>query len=742
MKSIHTLSLGMVALLSLVGACSSGSKATPMGSGGHGGSDGSVRVSGTGGSLSSGTGGSTLGGSCTGTPEYCVMYETKADCQKVGCYWSESDFIHICETVPSPCATYTTQASCKFAGCTWVIGVAPVVGTGGATSLGGMTPNGGAIGSGGNGGLGGGIPEPRDGAAADAVEVGRAEAPDAFRFEVARDAPDAMADMPTSFDSSLGDTRGSEDLADSAPDLASDFVGRPWPDADIRDLALPADALPAVTKLEIGPACAHLEVGRTFAFKAWGTTLSENKIDVTAQVAWVSSKPGVATFSATTPGVATAVAAGDFDISVSGWGLTATLPGRVGAWATTKLDYDVSPKDFHVMTTSLGATPDHAGLAVAAWLVLDSTSRMGVSYREYDPATATWSALATLETGTAGEVFDVRMRIGPTGNLLALWQLHFPGSDTYEVWATDRVAGVWHAPVRISTEGSWIDEMALTMNHSGTAMAVWDEKLLPGEDTRVALYNPTQGWLAPVSIAGTSVEAQIDYDDTNHALALWAGLGLQSRHYRAAKGGWETTTSMVSNNAAYYPGLASEGQGGYLAAWAESAPVTGTKDRIVWVSRYTPDTGWRGLAYFGWDGTEANFPSIAGNWASGSVVTWEQYLGSGANWDMYAAFCPVGRNCDSSVSLGFIKGSSPQGRAAITVHKSGSAAVVWSGLDGLNLSRYYPGVGWAKTERVFADHDSAHPWNPRTFIDDNCRLFVSWKEDGSILYDPYAAVFR
>jgi hypothetical protein len=541
------------------------------------------------------------------------------------------------------------------------------------------------------------------------------------------DGPGRIADTPVRFDL--------PDAPSPQADLSQDFVG--GPDADLRDLALPT-----LTKLEIGPACAHLEVGRTFAFKAWGTTATANKIDVTAQVAWVSSKPEVATFSATSPGVATGVAPGDFEISVSGGGLTATLPGRVAAWATTKLDYDVDPKDLHVMTTSLGATPDRAGLAVAAWLVPDSTARMGVAYREYDPVTATWSAVATLDTGTTGDVFDVRMRVGPTGNLLALWELHFEGSNTYEVWATDRVAGTWHAPVRISTQGSTIDEMSLSMNHSGTAMAVWDEGVDPNEDTRVAVYNSTQGWLTPVSIAGTSVEAQIDYDDTNHALALWAGLGLQSRHYRAAKGGWETTTSTVSKNAAYYPGLASEGQGAYLAAWAEAAPVTSTNDRIVWVSRYTPDTGWTGLTYYGWDGTEANFPSVAGNWSSGSVVAWEQYMGSGADWDMYAAFCPVGGNCDSPVSLGYIKGSSPQGRAAITVHKSGAAVVVWSGLDGLNLSRYYPGLGWAKTERVFAEHDSAHPWNPRTFIDDNCRLFVSWKEDGSTLYDPYAAVLR
>jgi hypothetical protein len=507
--------------------------------------------------------------------------------------------------------------------------------------------------------------------------------------------------------------------------------------------ALPADALPALTKLEIGPACAHLEVGHTFAFKAWGTTASASKIDVTAQVAWVSSKPEVATFSTSSAGIATGVAAGDFEISVSGGGQTATLSARVAVWATTMLDNDVAPKDFHVMTASLGTSPDSAGLAVAAWLVPDRTGRMGVAYREYDPTTATWSTLPIiLDTGKNGEVFDVRMRVSPTGNLVALWQLHFPGSNTYEVWSTDRVAGTWRTPVRIGTEGSTLDEMSLSMNHSGTAMAIWDEGVDPDEDTRVAVYNSTQGWLTPVSIAGTSVEAQIDYDDTNHAVALWAGLGLQSRHYRASKGGWETTTSTVSKNAAYYPGLSSEGQGIYLATWAEAAPVTGTKDRIVWVSRFSPDTGWTGLTYYGWDGTEANFPSIAGNWASGSVVAWEQYLGSGADWDMYAAFCPVGGNCGTPVSLGFIKGSSPQGRAAIAVHKSGAAAVVWSGLDGLNLSRYYPGLGWAKTERVFADHDSAHPWNPRAFIDDNCRLFVSWKQDGNTLYDPYAAVLR
>ena len=53
----------------------------------------------------------------------------------------------------------------------------------------------------------------------------------------------------------------------------------------------------------------------------------------------------------------------------------------------------------------------------------------------------------------------------------------------------------------------------------------------------------------------------------------------------------------------------------------ELAAVAGTQDRVVWVSRYTPDTGWTGLTYYGWDGTEANFPSIAGNWSSGSVCS-------------------------------------------------------------------------------------------------------------------------
>jgi hypothetical protein len=710
-----------------------------MGSGGYVGRGG-AGGSGSGGSSSTGTGGTVLVGGCVGAPEYCVMYENKNACQTVGCYWSDSMGIQICEGVGSPCPTFTTESSCRFAGCTWRLGLGPDGGTGGAIGLGGATTNGGATGSGGGGGRADGsadsrapeVPERRDGASVGSPEV--PIGPDLRPIDGPRPPPD----VPARLDLPLGDTSRTE------ADPSSDLLDRPSLDADLPDLPASVDGLPALSKLEIGPACAHLEVGRTFAFKAWGTTASANRVDVTAQVAWASSLPGVASFSANTPGLATAVMPGDFEITVSGGGLTATLPGRVAAWATTKLDQDVDPKDLHVMTANLG-TPDRSGLAVAAWLVPDSTSRMGVAYREYDPATATWSAVATLDTGTDGEVVDVRMRMSPIGNLLALWMLHFQGGNTYEVWSSDRVSGTWRAPVRLSTQGSTVDEMSLSMNHSTTAMAIWDEGVDSDEDTRVALYNAVQGWQAPVSIAGTSVEAQIDYDDSNHAVALWAGLGLQSRHYIAphsGSGGWDTTTSTVSTNAAYYPGLASEGQGEYLATWAEAAPVAGTRDRIVWVARFTPDTGWTGLTYYGRDGTEANFPSIAGNWASGSVVTWEQYMGSGADWDMYAAFCPARRNCDSPVSLGSITGSSPQGRAAIAVHKSGSAVVVWSGLDGLNLSRYYPGVGWVKSERVFAEHDSAHPWNPHTFIDDNCRLFVSWKEDGSTSYDAYAAILR
>jgi hypothetical protein len=542
MKTRHTLEICTVVLSSLAGACSSGSSAVPPGSGGRvgsGGAGGAIRVVGTGGA--SGAGGSSLVGSCTGTPEYCVMYETREACRTVGCYWSENDyFIAICDGVGSPCATFTTQSSCKFAGCTWLAGVAPVVGgAGGAAGSGGTRTNGGATGTGGGGsgagGLGGsdgGIVDARkpevpplswDAAVADTADARPSDAVPGVRPEVPSIDGPGFREVSGRFDLPRADTAG--------PDLPADFGGT----VD----GPPGDVLPALTKLEIGPACAHLEVGRTFAFKAWGTTASASKIDVTAQVVWTSSKPDVATFSANSSGVATGLGAGDFQIGVSGGGQTATLSARVAAWSTTKLDYDVAPKDFHVMTASLGTTPDSAGLAVAAWLVPDNTGRTGVAYREYDPATATWSAVAMLDTGKDGEVFDVRMRVSPTGNLLALWQLHFPGSNSYEVWATDRVGGTWHAPVRISTQGSTLDEMSLSMNHSGTAMAVWDEGMDPDEDTRVAVYNSTQGWLTPVSIAGTSVEAQIDYDDTNHALALWAEISVFAADptMRSAPGG-------------------------------------------------------------------------------------------------------------------------------------------------------------------------------------------------------------
>ena len=105
MKTTRTLG---IAALALVAAACSSSKGGASGSGGMVGTGGATTtggVIGSGGAASGGSGGGTAVGSCTDVPEYCVMYGTKVDCQKVGCYWSESDLVQICESVgwPWPC---------------------------------------------------------------------------------------------------------------------------------------------------------------------------------------------------------------------------------------------------------------------------------------------------------------------------------------------------------------------------------------------------------------------------------------------------------------------------------------------------------------------------------------------------------------------------------------------------------------------------------------------------------------
>lgn len=61
-----------------------------------------TKTTGSGGSLSPDAGASTVLATCTGTPEYCVIYQNKMACQTVGCYWSDSLGIQICEGVGDP----------------------------------------------------------------------------------------------------------------------------------------------------------------------------------------------------------------------------------------------------------------------------------------------------------------------------------------------------------------------------------------------------------------------------------------------------------------------------------------------------------------------------------------------------------------------------------------------------------------------------------------------------------------
>jgi len=685
-----------------------------MGSGGHvgtigvGGSDASSGVTGTGGSSSGGSGGAAVVGSCTGTPEYCAMYETKAACQTVGCHWSESDFIQICETVPSPCATYTTQSSCKFAGCTWLVGVPPVVGTGGATSLGGATTNGGAIGSGGKGGLGGivdaraaEIPASRDVSPADATDLARSDATDVPRLDATEVAPTDAGDA-----------------ADA--DIAE--VGR----ADVA----PADA-PAVkvTSLRLGPTCAHVRVGNTVQLSAWGKPSTGSEVDVSSFVSWTSDNPLIAAIDGSK---VHGVGAGTVTVRAARDGVSAELSIRVVGWGPEKLEYDVILED-------VGG--NEQGEVIAAWRIPDKNGRVGLAYRKLDATTGVWGPATAVDTGSDGDVDHARVGTDINHDLFFLWTLHYSGTDVTELWHTSEVFD-WQK-ARLSPASAWVEHPEIAVDRYGIAFATWCQLNADRNfDLVVRRFTPRNGWEAPV-IVGTPAcmggfamrpraQANMMLDQDEGAQVVWQSPGGISWRAYQAEGVWAPRYFVPGSDNATLAGFNVDAQGFSKAAWLPPAGSNGiaafTTTDFAPYQEPVSKTTVPGVT------EPIDFPLMVGNGDGQNVLAWQAKTSSG--WVVKAVTEKFGSGWTEPIVLGSIPGSGPQSDARIAVSPNGVASVVWKENDGIHLRRNAPGFGWSEDDLLPGTADGQ---DPHIHADESCNTTLVWKVAIPSTYDVWAA---
>jgi 6-phosphogluconolactonase (cycloisomerase 2 family) len=160
-----------------------------------------------------------------------------------------------------------------------------------------------------------------------------------------------------------------------------------------------------LTSIAVTPATTTISIAATQQYDAvatyttsTGTTGTE---DVTAQATWTSSSPAVATFSATTPGLATGVAAG-----------TTTVTAAIGAvTGTATLNVTAA--------TSLKVTPATATINVGGTVALTVVEVLANGTTQPPTSTVTWSSATpsqanVVANGTGGAIVAAFATSGTT----------------------------------------------------------------------------------------------------------------------------------------------------------------------------------------------------------------------------------------------------------------------------------------------------------------------------------------
>ncbi|WP_059437674.1 Ig-like domain-containing protein, partial [Anaeromyxobacter sp. PSR-1] len=182
---------------------------------------------------------------------------------------------------------------------------------------------------------------------------------------------------------------------------------------------------PALTSIAVAPATATVTAGGAQQFTATGTYADGSSRELTAQAAWTSSSPAVATVSAT--GLATAVSAGSATIGATLAGVSgqATLTVQPAPLAVTTSSLPSGQRDqaYSAALQATGGTPPYAwtvtagalppGLALAASGAISGTPTASGTFAF--TATVTDAAMAT-----AGAALSIAVAAPPAGGV-SIW---------------------------------------------------------------------------------------------------------------------------------------------------------------------------------------------------------------------------------------------------------------------------------------------------------------------------------
>jgi hypothetical protein len=140
-------------------------------------------------------------------------------------------------------------------------------------------------------------------------------------------------------------------------------------------------------------------------------------------------------------------------------------------------------------------------------------------------AHATPTFLSAINVSTAGQdAFEPQVTIDPSGTVLAVWT-RSDGTNLRIQASTRTPSGPWSTPVNISDSGSGASSPQVAVDPSGNALAVWTR--FDGTNGRIQTsFRPAGGNFAgPVTISdpgGDSTEPAVSMDNSGKAVIAWS----------------------------------------------------------------------------------------------------------------------------------------------------------------------------------------------------------------------------
>ena len=225
-------------------------------------------------------------------------------------------------------------------------------------------------------------------------------------------------------------------------------------------------------------------------------------------------------------------------------------------------------------------TIDVDGNAHAIWHQRDKT--IGISsiwFNQYNKDTG-WGEASLVENNDAFRASTPKITIDRDGNALAIWQQG--SSDNDNIWSSryTKDSG-WSDAILLSTDSNKNKDDAeghkLTMDKEGNAFALWSRE----DDDEVAIlwakiFNKNTGWGESKQIGTVESigRAEVSFDNTGNALALWSGYiegksDVYAKRYNKTSG-WGETQSFGSNDYIHSVDIALGSNGKAFAVWVQS----------------------------------------------------------------------------------------------------------------------------------------------------------------------------